>query len=151
MHTVPIRQNNPSHRYVSSIQPFRKISIHDAQTVNVLTSRHSVRPRGHWVPVSVAAAAAVRSHFRVLLAGDVHSLQDQPDTLPRDYRNSCAEVQEVARAVEVEEHSPVVDIVLVVVGTADDFVEGSGKKRSVRVEERLEFDRGTPWGCKDRS
>ena len=100
---------------------------------------------------AAAAAAAVRSHFRVLLAGDVHSLQDQLDTLPKDFRNSFVEIREVAQAEGVEGRSPVVDIALVVVGTEDDFVEGSGKRTSVRVEERPGFDRGTPWGCRDRS
>ena len=75
------------------------------------------------MPVSVIAAAAACSHFRVLPADDVHSLQDQLDTLPRDFRNSFVEIQEVAPVVEVEEHSLVVDIVLVDVGTEDDFVE----------------------------
>lgn len=149
MHTAPIRSSNPSHRYVSSIHPFHDISIHDAQTMNVITSRHLAQPRGHLVPVSVAAAA-VRSHFRVSLAGDVHSLQDQLDTLPRDSRNLFVEIQEEAQAVEVEEHSPVVDIVLVVVGTEEDLVEGSDNRRFVRVEGRLGFDRDTPWGCRDR-
>lgn len=103
------------------------------------------------------AAAAVRSHFRVLLAGDVHNLQDQLDTLPKDSRNSFVEIQAVAQAVEVEGHSPVVDIVLVVavvvvvVGTEDDLFEGLGNRRFVKAEERLGFDKGTPWGCKDRS
>ena len=150
----PSGKGIPSHRYASSMHPFRNISIHDAQNVNVITSRHLARPRGHSVPVSVsvsvAAAAAVRSHFRVLLAGDVHSLQDQLDTLPRDSRNSLVEIQEVARAVEVGEHSPVVDTALAV-GTEHDSVEGSDNRRFVRVEERPGFDRGTPWGCRDRS
>ena len=109
--------------------------------------------------MSVAAAAAVRSHFRVLLAGDVHNLQDQRDTLPKDSRNSFVGAQAVAQAVEVEGHSPVEGIVLVVVvvvvvvvvGTEDDLFEGSGNRRFVRAEERLGFDKGTPWGCKDRS
>ena len=140
-----------SHRYASSIHSFRNISIHDAQNVNIITSRHLARPRGHSVPVSVAAAAAAaRSHFRVLLAGDVHSLQDQLDTLLRDSRNSFVEIQEVARAVEVGEHSPVVDIALVV-GTEHDSVECSDNRKFVRVEERLGFDKGTPWDCRDRS
>ena len=121
----------------------------------MITSKHSALPKGHSEPVPVAAAvaavAAVRSHFRVLLAGDVHSLRDQLDTLPKDSRNSFVEIREVAQAEGVEGHSPVVDIALVVVGTEDDFVEGSGKRTFVRVEERPGFDRGTPWGCRDRS